>query len=172
MTNPADTSAVQQEYVGLPLIYTRTTGVERVKFLGRATALGLACVVLGVLITAARLSPSKAGTGTHQQLGLSSCAFMQQTGLPCPSCGFTTAFTHFAHGNLLASFYVQPMGALLAVTFAAGVWIGFYIAITGRPILRLLNLLPSRYYIMPPLVFGLIAWGWKIVLIRTGHDGW
>ena len=162
----------ESEYLELPLIYTRTTGAEPIGIGGRIFSFVVASIALAVLITAARLTPSRDGTGTHLQLRLQPCAFMRQTGLPCPSCGFTTAFTHFAHGNLLASFYVQPMGAVLAIGFAAAVWVGFYIALTARPILRLFSLLPSRYYIMPPLLFALAAWGWKIVLIRTGHDGW
>src|SRR5438046_1464548 len=33
------------------------------------------------------LNPSAAGTGTHQQLGLPPCGWLQVMGIPCPMCG-------------------------------------------------------------------------------------
>jgi hypothetical protein len=108
----------------------------------------------------------------HTQLGLAACGFRERTGLPCPSCGFTTAFAYFAHGNLLASFYTQPMGFLLSLMTAASVWIGFYVAFTGRPVHRLMKLLPSRYYLMPLLVIAMLAWGWKVLWTLAGRGEW
>jgi hypothetical protein len=64
------------------------------------------------------------------------------------------------------------MGALLAWVTAITVWVGLYIAVTGRPVHRLLTLLPGRYYLMPLLLFALLAWGFKIMLTLTKHDGW
>lgn len=138
----------------------------------RLLAAGVAGGCLAVLLVAAWLKPNVHGTGTHTQLGLEACAFKVRTGLPCPSCGFTTAFAYFAHGNLLASVYTQPMGAALAALAAAAVWIGFYVALTGRPVHRLFKLLPSRYYLIPLMTLAVLGWGWKIVLTLTGRDGW
>ena len=129
--------------------------------------------LLAVLILAATLPPSASGTGTHRAaLGLPPCNFLALTGLPCPSCGFTTSWAHFTKGNLLASFYVQPMGALLALLAAACVWAGFYIALTGQPAHRLLRLIPARYTLLPLLIIGALAWGWKILIHLNGIDGW
>ncbi|MDP6935117.1 MAG: DUF2752 domain-containing protein [Myxococcota bacterium] len=36
-----------------------------------------------------------------------------RTGWPCPMCGMTTAFSHFAHGHLVEGFLTQPFGAVL-----------------------------------------------------------
>lgn len=66
------------------------------------------------------LQPNPAGLGTHRALGLPQCLFLQWTGLPCPSCGLTTSFTHLLHGHLGAAFAAHPMGPLLFVAFAAG----------------------------------------------------
>ncbi len=96
------------------------------------------------------------------QLGLPRCEFFARTGIPCPSCGMTTAFAWFVRGHLLESFYVQPMGFVLAMAACSAVWGGFYIALTGRPIYRVLWIIPSRYYVMPLLAWAIIAWGWKI----------
>jgi hypothetical protein len=135
-----------------------------------AAALALACLV--VLATAAYLPPSHAGVATHRQLGLPECSLLQRTGLPCPSCGMTTSFSWFVRGNLAASLYVQPMGALLAFLTCCGVSAGFYVALTARPVYRLLALVPARYLFVPLLSIGLLAWVWKIAIHLSGHDGW
>ena len=140
----------------------------------RLLALTVAAGCLGVLIVAARLEPNPRGVGTHtgSGLGLNECALLQKSGLPCPSCGMTTSFSWFVRGNLAASLYVQPMGTALALAAAACVWGGFYAGATGRPVHRLLRLLPGRYYLLPALVLGVLAWSWKIYLHVNGLDGW
>jgi hypothetical protein len=84
----------------------------------------------------------------------------------------TTSFSHFVRGNLLAAFYVQPMGAVLAMLTAAAFWVSLYIAVTGRPALRLVRLIPVHYYLLPLALFAVAAWGWKIYIHLHGIDGW
>jgi len=127
---------------------------------------------LALLLIAAHLQPSRQGVATHRALGLPECQFMEHTGLPCISCGMTTSFSWFVRGNLAASLYVQPMGAVLAALCCCTVWVGFYILATGRPVHRLLRLFPGRYLYLPLLFFALAAWGWKIFIHLSGHDGW
>jgi hypothetical protein len=129
---------------------------------------------LAVLLIATQLTPSPAGYGSHTgyPLRLQSCAFMDRTGLPCPSCGMTTSFCWFVRGNVLASIYVQPMGALLAALACCCVWGGFYVSATGRPVYRLLSLVPGRYYTVPLLTIAVVAWAWKIFIHVKGIDGW
>jgi hypothetical protein len=67
----------------------------------------------GVLATALWLSPDPAGHGTHTQLGLGACTVLSLTGWPCPMCGMTTAFSHFAHLEIGAGLGAQPFGAAL-----------------------------------------------------------
>ena len=81
----------------------------------RITNFVLACVAAIVLGVAVYLSPSPAGHGTHQQLGLPACNFMVATGYPCLSCGMTTSFSHAVRGELISSFLAQPFGMFLAV---------------------------------------------------------
>ena len=160
----------------LPIIYSRSgpaaVAAGWLRPGGRLLALVVAVACLSVLVLAALLPPSPAGVGSHRALGLNSCQFLDSTGLPCPSCGMTTSFTWFARGNLLASVYVQPMGAALAAIAAACVWGGFYVAATGRPVYRLLRLMPGRYYLLPLLALGVVGWGWKILIHLNGLDGW
>lgn len=138
----------------------------------RLIAATVAAGCLAVLITAAVIEPNRTGLGTHARLGLQSCQFEKQTGLPCPSCGMTTSFAWFARGNLRASLYVQPMGTVLAILTGFTFWIAIYLAITGRSAHRLLRFIPARYYLMPLLAMGLIAWAWKIFIHLRGIDGW
>src|ERR1043165_7524101 len=62
--------------------------------------------------------PLHLGAGTHQQLGLPPCGFFQTTGIPCPTCGCTTAVTWFAHASPLKSFLTQPFGFAVALLAA------------------------------------------------------
>jgi hypothetical protein len=143
--------------------------------LGAEARVWAALVMLGcaaVLSTAAYLPPSPSGVGTHLNLGMARCDFLEKTGLPCPACGMTTSFSFMAHGQPLASMYVQPMGAVLVVLTAAAFWVSLYILVTGRPVLRLLQVVPSRYYLLPLMFFALAAWGWKIYIHTQGLDGW
>ncbi|MEI8196089.1 MAG: DUF2752 domain-containing protein, partial [Phycisphaerae bacterium] len=60
------------------------------------------------------MTPSSHGLGTHaENLHLPPCGFYFTTGVPCPTCGCTTAVCWFAHGHVLQSLYVQPFGALV-----------------------------------------------------------
>jgi len=73
---------------------------------------------------------------------------------------------------VLASLYVQPMGFVVAIIFAAGVWIGAYIAITGRPVHRLVGMLPDRKWLAVLLAIAVGGWGWKIFIHLTHRDRW
>ena len=157
----------------MPNIYAVAPRAQPVSLGGRLLAFAVAGGCLTILLLAAYLPPSPSGMGTHQEgLGLPPCNFLRTTGLPCPSCGMTTSFSWFAKGNLLASAYVQPMGTILALLAAACVWGGFYIALTGRPAHRLLRMLPAGYTLIPLLLLGILAWGWKILIHLNGVDGW
>jgi hypothetical protein len=156
----------------VPQIYAPRYTNNKLDTGSRAGFAVLALGCIAVLMVAAMLPPDQHGVSTHTRLGLQPCEFLQRTGLPCPSCGMTTSFSLFAHGRLLSSLYVQPMGFALAIGAAGGFWIGLYIALTGRPALRLMRLIPARYYALPLMLFAIAAWGWKIFIHLKGIDGW
>jgi hypothetical protein len=81
------------------------------------------------------LTPSPTGVETHRQLGLPPCGFYHMTGLPCPTCGCTTAVSHVAHGQFLSAIITQPFGAavgflgifllmLSPIGMVTGKWLG------------------------------------------------
>jgi hypothetical protein len=154
-----------------PLIYAPRYSLPKLDTGTRAGSAVVALACAAVLVVAAILPPSSAGVSTHTQLGFKRCEFLYRTGMPCPSCGMTTSFSLFARGRLASSLYVQPMGFVLAVLTAAAFWIAFYIAITGKPALRLLTPIRPRYYLLPMMIFAVAAWGWKIFIHMRGIDG-
>ena len=158
----------------LPIIYTtRRTDPARLRPAARLLALSVGLAGLALLSVAAYVRPNPAGVGSHtSSLGLQPCQFLQTSGLPCPGCGMTTSFSWFVRGNIVASVYVQPMGAMLATLTGCCIWAALYVAVTGRPVYRLFRLVPARYYLMPLLVLGVLAWGWKILLRLNNLDGW
>lgn len=119
-----------------------------------------------VLIVASILDPDTRGMGTHQQLGLPPCGFIQATGLPCVTCGYTTAFSLAARGDLIGALGTQPAAAALAMICAAALLIGLYAMITGMPLAPLMA--PLRrgvtYWVMAAVVLG--AWLYKIMIVR------
>jgi hypothetical protein len=157
----------------VPLIFTRDTLDPPMKIWARVLAGGIAAFCLGLLATGMMLRPNgEAGISTHTQLGLPPCQFEERMKIPCPSCGYTTSVSYFAHGNVLASIYVQPMGFVIGLFFAVTVWVGGYIAATGRPVHRLLARLPGRSWILWILAIALGGWGWKIWIHLTNRDHW
>ncbi|MCE9590707.1 MAG: DUF2752 domain-containing protein [Planctomycetes bacterium] len=127
-----------------------------------------ACVACGgaALLGVARyITPDASGMGSHTQLGMMKCGFHAVTGIPCATCGMTTAFAHAVRGNLWRSFVTQPAGAVLAVLTAAAVLVGLYVAVTGvkpPPVGQLL------WRPRTVLVFGLFvlaAWVYKIIVV-------
>lgn len=159
----------------VPLIYTREVLPPPMPLLTRALAAVIALGALIMLGIGAYLTPggdNRAGYSTHTQLGLAPCQFEIRTGLPCPSCGYTTAVSYFSHGNVVASLYVQPMGFVIACAAAAAVWVGAYIALTGRPVHRLAAMIPGRAWVIGLLAVAIGGWAWKIGIHLTGHDHW
>jgi hypothetical protein len=156
-----------------PEIYVRLgTHADRVDVLGRCVAAIIGTACLGVLLVAAWLPPSPSGVGTHTALRLQSCPFLVTTGLPCPGCGMTTSFAWFARANVLASLYVQPMGFVLATLCAVGFWGSLYVCCSGKPIYRLAQRIPTRYYLYYLPGLAIAAWAWKIWIHVHHLDGW
>lgn len=155
-----------------PVIFETANVGRRETPMGRLLAGFIALGCLALLLVAASLQPSHSGMATHRGLGLPECGFYQRTGVPCFACGMTTSFAWFARGNLPASFYVQPMGCLLAISCCATLWVAAYVAATARPIYRLLEWVTGTNWLISLLGFALAAWGWKIVIHLSGHDGW
>jgi hypothetical protein len=96
----------------------------RIGWLQRTAMVLAGSVLVGLLITAACLTPSRRGMGTHKQLGLPDCTIVQWFGMRCPSCGMTTSWSHMLRGHVISSFRANAGGALLALaSLACGPWL-------------------------------------------------
>ncbi|MDZ4755226.1 MAG: DUF2752 domain-containing protein [Phycisphaerae bacterium] len=132
----------------------------------RSAALIVFVGAIALLAMAAWLSPDRSGLGTHHQLGLPPCNWVTAAGVPCPTCGMTTAFAAAADGDLLASLRAQPFGCVLAIATAAAAVVAAFVAATGGGLGgHLLRLVTPRvgWFI---LVFALAAWLYKIASFR------
>ena len=124
----------------------------------------LACgTVLGF---AAWLTPSASGMGTHTQLGLPPCSWITTMDLPCPTCGYTTAFSNVAHGNFLTAIEAQPFGAVAGFATAVFFLGGLVVLVTGAPLGGIL----CRFWTMKVtwVVLGMmiLAWGYTMLRFR------
>ena len=122
-----------------------------------------AFAVLGVALW---LRPSPTGLGTHVALGLPPCGWVAGYDLPCPTCGMTTAFSHAAHGSLLASARVQPMGFVLAIGTAATALVCTHVSLTGSRLAHVLGARLTPRVLLALGVFAVLAWAWKIAIVR------
>ena len=64
------------------------------------------------------------------------------------------------------------MGFILAVMTATVFWAGVYVALTGKPIHRLLRQVPMVSLVLAVGMLAIAAWGWKIFIYLRGIDGW
>ncbi len=134
----------------------------------RAAAALVFVASLTLLALAAYLDASSSGIGTHQQLGLPPCGMLMSTGIPCATCGMTTAFSHAAHGRLIESFITQPAGALLALATAMALLISAWALATGMSLAPLASRVwrPRTVFVGAAIVIG--AWIYKILVVT----GW
>lgn len=132
-----------------------------------AAALLAGCgVLLGMAVA---LQPDGRGLGTHEQFGLAPCGMIAMTGLPCPTCGMTTAFAHTVRGQLVRAFIAQPTGLALALaTIVAAIGSAWTLA-TGRlPPVRIPVLTPYRLLL---LLLVLLVGGWAFKLLTGLANG-
>jgi hypothetical protein len=76
-----------------------------------------ASIWIAITSIAVFLSPSPAGHGTHQELGLPPCPCVLLFNRPCPGCGLTTSFTALVHGRFRDAFQAHWLGPLLYLIF-------------------------------------------------------
>jgi hypothetical protein len=121
------------------------------------------CVSLTLFAVAFRLEPAPEGLGTHTQLGLPPCLLYQISGVPCPACGMTTAFAHFAHGHPLEALVAQPFGVLLALALAAGCLLLPAALAIGRSPRSILGTLASERLAVIAIALFLASWIYKVL---------
>jgi hypothetical protein len=131
-----------------------------------AHACAAACIAL-VLLLSLCLKPDPRGLGTHEQLWLRPCNFHAQFGLPCPTCGMTTAFAHMARGQFADAFIAQPMGALAFVVCIILLPATLAASVSGANLLKIAARLPRKPLLWTLGALFLLAWIFKLALLLT-----
>lgn len=127
--------------------------------LAAAAACLLALVVLGTL-----LSPAPEGHGTHTQLGLPACSFMELTTWPCPGCGVTTAAALAARGEFARALATQPFGALSALGLALFPLWALTLSLRGRDLGESAPAWINRFTLGAGALLGLGAWIYRLLV--------
>jgi hypothetical protein len=120
--------------------------------------------VLGI---ARWLVPDPRGIGTHEQLGLPPCGFIQVFhDVPCPSCGMTTTFALAADGRLVDGFKNQPMGFLIFLTTIVLVPILAVASIRAVSLFEATERWPWKRLVLGFIALWLLCWiyKWKVVM--------
>lgn len=122
-----------------------------------ASGLGLG----SLLLLASALQPSPRGYGTHGQLGLGRCYFVEQWEIRCPSCGMTTSWSLLLRGRLLAAIRANAGGVILAIAaLVAAPWLLISAAL-GRWIVRSPNEFELFLFLLGWLAVTLANWGFR-----------
>ncbi len=161
-------AAVMSASTGSPpvAVLERAAAGDGSTFARRMVALIVALGCLGVLGVALSIAPDARGHGTHEQLGMPACRWVESFGLACPTCGMTTSFAHAVRGDLLASFLTQPMGMVLSILTAAALIVGLYVAATGSALGGLLGRLWTPRILWLVAAMTTLAWIYKILVVR------
>lgn len=116
------------------------------------------------------LHPDAHGLGSHQQLGFPPCGLYATTGVPCPTCGCTTAVAHVAHGHFLRALRTQPFGAAVGFLALAGTLLGFIGLVSARWVGPQPFTLQWHYKAILIAGVALLLGGWiyKIIAVRYG----
>lgn len=124
-----------------------------------------ALIVLGLSVW---LKPDPRGIGTHEQLGLPPCGFVQMfEGVPCPSCGFTTTFALAAHARPLDAIHNQPFGFVLFLLTVAAAPIALLASLRGVSLFEATERWPWGRLFLAFVGLWLLAWLYKwLVLMR------
>jgi len=99
---------------------------------------------------------------------LGPCGFKQRYGLPCPTCGMTTATLAFAQGKIWEAFYIQPAAALLCCILVVIALLAFFTAVFGVYFVFLKRFFAEvkvNYLILGLII--IIAAGWAVTLTRA-----
>ncbi len=96
------------------------------------------------------------------------CGLKMRTGMPCPTCGMTTAVRAFARGEVLTAFYLQPAAGLLCSLSIATLFFAFLIAVFGI-YFNFLDRVFARVRVVHVIVglLVILAAGWAVTLARA-----
>ena len=131
---------------------------------GRVIALWIMLIGLGVCIVLFLAGRGIIDIGRY----LAPCGMKMRYGLPCPTCGFTTAALAFFSGDIFGAFYIQPAAGLLCLAIVITVFLAFITAVFGVyfPFLKDFGKSLKAWHIVLAVVLILGA-AWIVTLSRA-----
>lgn len=129
----------------------------------------LICLLVFVLILSCFLALNLAGRGEIDlKFWLGVCGFKLRTGMPCPTCGYTSSAILFSRGEILNSIYTQPAAGLMCIILAFMAILSFLGAVFGvyfNFIYKFWKTLKLRFIF---LFMGIVIFlGWLVTLSRA-----
>lgn len=164
------TVITEQQSHNLPFAAVPSTdGAQAVAFsFGDRIIYVVLLILAGFTLTVARiLKPSPAGVGTHEQLGLPPCFFLQFTGIPCPGCGLTTSFAHSARLHFYEAFTTQPFGGILFVLTVVSIPLLLVLLWRRIPWSTVIYAKGVDYGMYLLIAACLLSWLYKIAIIKS-----
>lgn len=128
----------------------------------------LFAIPTAVVVTAAMLTPSSEGHGTHTQLGLPPCGFLVFSGYPCPGCGLTTAFAHMVRLQIVGAWHANPFGIALFTCTAAFIPLAAIGFVRGWPVVATLDRIHAEKFAIGLSLLSMTAW---VVRVATQMFG-
>ena len=110
------------------------------------------------------VAPDQRGHGTHEQFDMAPCGWPEVYGIPCPTCGCTTAAAQVVHGDVIGAFVTQPFGAAVAVIGLAAGLHALACLLRARSFVDALVRLPFWRITAGMFVLLWAAWGYKYLV--------
>lgn len=130
-------------------------------WLDRSVAALLVLLGLGFVWLLFGVEPDPRGYDTHVQLGMSPCGWPRTHGMPCPTCGATTAAALLVRGRALQAVAAHPFGAAVALAGLAAAATALYCLLARRSWLDLFAQLPLRLLLPGGILLLGLSWLYK-----------
>jgi hypothetical protein len=118
-----------------------------------------------VLALSAWLTPARLDDAAHPLFGLPPCGFLMVTGLPCPGCGLTHAFTAMAHLDFVGAVYANPFGVLLFLISLTTVPVAAVGFVRGWPVVDTLERLQFDKWAILLSITSILVWIVRVVTL-------
>jgi hypothetical protein len=132
----------------------------------RAACLALVAAAVYCVALLLTTPPDPRGHGTHEALGMPACGWPDGLGIPCPTCGYTTAAVHLLRFSPLRALHAQPAGAVLAACGLAAAAVALVDLLRGRAFVARLYTLRWGTLSVAALGVFLAGWCYKLVVFE------
>ena len=127
-----------------------------------------AAIVFAVVAGAAVLLRLAATGHIDIERWLTPCGIKQRYGLPCPTCGWTTAALAYSQGHIGKAFVIQPAAALVYTTAAVMGIYALFVAVAGCELRSVKQVwMRVRTWHIVAVVLLVIVVGWAVMLARA-----